>query len=74
MNIIPPCAYEGCQNISSGICEGSQKSICFLKNEREKYSLFDNDCGKYFCQDHLKSRWGSVTCTYHHKENRCVIL
>ena len=70
MNLVPSCAYEGCQNMATGRCEGYQTSIFSSEND-----VFGNDCGQYFCQEHLKIGCLCIVCPRHRTGiHRCVIL
>ena len=76
------CAYDKCENKATGKCEGNQKYNSKVFTYDPKQS-FLNDCGEYFCQDHLKWGWGcfcingcvaSPQCPKHHTGNYCILL
>ena len=73
------CAYEGCRNEATGKCEGHQKCLCAGDNDE----AFLNDCGQYFCRDHLHWGWGifcvngciaAPQCPKHHTGISCCVI
>lgn len=74
----PICAFKDCKNLATGKCDGSHNCMC----GGEEYE-FHNNCGEYFCTDHLQWGWGwpcvnccaaQKQCPEHHSGIKCVIL
>ena len=75
------CSYDKCVNIASGKCAGHQ-SCMWCPVDGERYA-FANDCGEYFCREHLKWGWGlycincciaSPQCPKHHTGIHCCTI
>ena len=76
------CAYKDCKNKATGKCEGHQKCNYSIFKCYTQQESFLNDCGKYFCQEHLDWGWGCIfvngcsaspQCPYHHTGIKCII-
>jgi hypothetical protein len=74
------CSYNGCQNLATGKCSGSQN--CIWQCDDEGYA-FKNNCGGYFCTDHLIWGWGlpcvncciaTKQCPIHHTGIYCCTI